>query len=143
MQPIDPHTLFSIFEQGDEEIYKEHGMEDALKNPFVLMGMVVKGIENYFIMDQMYIRRYANKYKNVRNITKLKYFDNLYGYLNRIDSDNFEDMYKIGESFSSSDTHNALDYMRLFYEKLEHYEKCAIVKRYIDLLIKQESKQLV
>ena len=52
-------------------------------------------------------------------------------------------MYKIGESFSSSDTHYALDYMRLFYEKLEHYEKCAVVKRYIDLLIKQENKQLV
>lgn len=142
MQPIDPHTLFSIFEQGDEEIYKEHGIEDALKNPFVLMGMVVKGIENYFIMDQMYMRRYANKYKNVRNITKLKYFNNLYGYLERIDSDNFQDMYKIGESFSSVDSRNALDYMRLFYEKLEHYEKCATVKKYIDLLVKQGDKQL-
>lgn len=143
MQPIDPHTLFSIFEQGDEEIYKEHGIEDALKNPFVLMGMVVKGIENYFIMDQMYMRRYANKYKNVRNITKLKYFNNLYGYLERIDSDNFQDMYKIGESFSSVDSRNALDYMRLFYEKLEHYEKCATVKKYIDLLVKQGDKQLI
>ena len=52
-------------------------------------------------------------------------------------------MYKIGETFNSNDTFNALDYMRLFYEKLEHYEKCAIVKKYIDLLVKQGDKQLI
>ena len=36
MQPLNPHTLFSIFEKGDEEIYKEHNMEELLDNPFVL-----------------------------------------------------------------------------------------------------------
>ena len=25
MNKLDPHTLFSLFEQGDEEVYKEHG----------------------------------------------------------------------------------------------------------------------
>ena len=50
MQPLDPHTLFSIFEQGDEDIYKEHGLEDTLNNPFVLTGMVLRGVENYHII---------------------------------------------------------------------------------------------
>ena len=36
MQKLNPHTLFSIFEKGDEEVYKEHGAEDLLDNPFVL-----------------------------------------------------------------------------------------------------------
>ena len=134
MQPIDPNTLFSIFEQGDEEVYREHNMEDALNNPFVLMGMVVRGVQNYHMMDIMYLQRYPKEYKNVRHITKLKYFNNLLKYLKKIDSGNFDKIYKIGESFEKDEAFNALDLMRVFYEKIEYYEKCAIVKRYQDLL---------
>ena len=52
MQPLNPHTLFSIFEKGDEEVYKENGIESTLNNPYVLMGMVVKGVENFIVLDQ-------------------------------------------------------------------------------------------
>ena len=134
MQPIDPNTLFSIFEQGDEEVYKEHGMEDALKNPFVLMGMVLRGIENYHMMDMMYMRQYPENYKKVRNLTRYKYFNKLFSYLQRIDHTNFNEVYKIGESFDEKEINGGLNYLRLFYEKLEEYEKCAVIKRYIDLL---------
>jgi hypothetical protein len=134
MQKMDPHTLFSIFEQGDEQIYKEHGLEDTLDNPFVLMGMVVRGLDNYHLMDQMYMRQYPKRYKQVRRLTKYKYFNKLFGYLTRIDSTNFDQFYKIGESFDKSHVFNVLDYLRLYYEDIEEYEKCAIVKRYIDLL---------
>lgn len=135
MQPIDPNTLFSIFEQGDEEIYKEHGVEEHLQNPFVLMGMVLRGIDNFHMMDMMYMRQYPSHYKKVRNITKYKYFNKLYGYLLRIDSNSFEDIYKIGESFDSKQTKNGLDILRVYYERLEEYEKCAVIKKYIDLLL--------
>ena len=136
MQPIDPHTLFSIFEQGDEQVYKEHGVEDALDNPYVLMGMVIRGIENYFMMDVMYMKQYPKEYKNVRQITKYKYFNKLFSYLRRIDSTNFKDIYKIGESFDKGEVDKGLNYLRVYYEGIEQYEKCAIIKRYIDLLKK-------
>jgi len=55
MNKLDPHTLFSLFEQGDEEVYKEHGVEDTLKNPYVLLNMVSRGMENYAVMDMIYI----------------------------------------------------------------------------------------
>ena len=53
MQPLDKNTLFSIFEVGDEEIYKEHGVEDQLNNPFVLMGMVLKlyNLKGYLLLS--------------------------------------------------------------------------------------------
>jgi len=140
MQRIDPHTLFSIFEQGDEAVYKEHGLEDALKNPFVLMGMVVRGIENYNIMDMMYSRQYAKDYAKVRKITKYKYLNNLYSYLKRIDSSSFDTVYKIGESFEKDKVNKCLNYLRVYYESLEEYEKCAVIKRYIDLLVFSKDK---
>jgi len=135
MQPLDPHTLFTIFEQGDEEIYKEHGIKDALQNPFVLMGMVLRGIENYQLMDIMYMRQFPEQYKEVRSITKYKYFNKLYGYLNRIDTTKFDSVHSIGESFDVKNIERSLNVLRLYYEDLEEYEKCATIKNYLDLII--------
>ena len=134
MQSLDPHTLFSIFEQGDEQIYKEHGIEDVLNNPYVLIGMVVNGVQNYYIMDMMYMRQYPQQYQQVRSLTKKKYFDNLYKYLTRIDLQNIEDIYSIGESFDTKDATTHLTTLMYFYEGIEQYEKCAVIKKYIHLL---------
>ena len=142
MQPIDPNTLFSIFEQGDESIYKEHGIEDTLNNPYVLMGMVIRGVENYHMMDIMYQKQYPREYKNVRNITKYKYYTKLVNYLTRIDSLKFSEAYKIGESFESGEAFVGLDVLRKYFEGIEQYEKCAIIKRYQDLLTKKPVKKV-
>jgi len=135
VQPIDPNTLFSIFEQGDEAIYKEHGVEGALDNPFVLMGMVLRGIENYNLMDIMYMRQYPEHYKKVRRITKYKYFNKLYGYLSRIRTQDFNETYSIGESFEIKNVDRALNTLRGYYEGLEEYEKCAVIRDYQSLLV--------
>lgn len=135
MQPIDPNTLFSIFEQGDEEVYIEHGQEEVLKNPYVLMGMVLRGIENWMLIDEMYIRRYPEEYKPVRNKVRWKYNDRLYSYLIRIDIDNSDGMYKIGESFNKVGVANGLNHLIKYYERYEKYERCAVIKKYLDVLI--------
>ena len=134
MQPLDPHTLFSIFEQGDEEVYKENGVEDILHNPYVLIGMVVRGLENYQIMDMMYTRSYPDQYKQVRDTVKLKYYTNLYKYLCRVDIDKFETKYTIGEDYDSQDVLYRLDDLLYYFEDKEMYEKCAVIKKYMDLI---------
>lgn len=135
MQPLDPHTLFSIFEQGDESIYKEHGMEDTLKNPFVLMGMVLRGMENYHIMDVMYKKQYPKQYAKVRKNVQYKYFNKLYSYLARVEKVTAESVYKIGESFDKGSMFLGLDNLRLFFESIEEYEKCHLIKCFQDLII--------
>lgn len=134
MQPIDPHTLFSIFEQGDEAVYKENGVEEVLSNPYVLIGMVIRGLENYQIMDNMYLRSYPEQYKEVRSTVKLKYYNGLYQYLTRVDLDTFNPRYTIGESYDSQDVLFGLDTMLSYYEELEMYEKCAVIKKFMDLV---------
>ena len=124
MQKLDPHTLFQIFEKGDEEVYKEHGMEDQLKNPFVLMGMVLKGLENYKLMSIMYKNNFPKEFERNEGFIKAKYYNTLYKYLERIDSYQFENLYSIGESFEASKVKMAL----------EHFLYCAVVKRFIDHL---------
>ena len=85
MNKLDPHTLFSIFEQGDEEIYKEHNVLGVLDNPYVLIGMVVTGVENFTLIDGMYLLKYEEKYAKVRDGIKYKYYVKLFGYLQRLE----------------------------------------------------------
>lgn len=135
MQQLDPHALFSIFEQGDEVVYREHGVEDALENPYVLMGMVLRGMENYNIMDNMYKKQYPKEYEKVRRVVQYRYFNRLYSYLTRIDKITVESIYRIGESFEKGSVFLSLDDLRSFFEQLEEYEKCSIIKKFQDLLL--------
>lgn len=142
MQPIDPHTLFSIFEQGDEQIYKENGVQDALNNPYVLMGMVLKGLENYSIMDVMYRRKFPEEYKEVRSAIKYKYYNKIYKYLSRIELNKLEDVYRIGESYNAENVYISLEGLKMFFQDIEQYEKCAIIKNYQDLLLENLPNRL-
>ena len=134
MQNLDPKSLFGIFEQGDEEIYEEHGATEVLKNPYVLMGMVLRGLENFELMDIMYKRNFPEEYKEHKHKIKLKYYTNLYGYLNRIRWDESEDVYKVGTSYDLAETHYGLSKLLTYFEKVEYYENCATIKKCIDRL---------
>lgn len=143
MSKLDPHTLFSIFEQGDEEIYKEHNQEDVLKNPFVLMGMVLRGLENFQLLSLIYYKKEPKLFKRIEKEVQHKYYNKLFGYLTRIDVTKLETAYHIGESYSSTEITMALDELINFYVKVEEYEKCATIVKYKDLLILEEVYKII
>ena len=86
-------------------------------------------------MDMMYKKRYPEQYNEVRNTIKYKYYNRLYKYLSRIQLDKLEDVYKIGESYNSESVFISLEGLKKFFEDIEQYEKCAVIKKYQDLLI--------
>ena len=143
MNKLDPHTLFSIFEQGDEDVYKEHGQEDVLKNPFVLMQMVTRGIENYDMMSIIYQKHHPEQFDRIKDLLKLKYYNKLYSYLKRINYNSLENIYKIGDTFEKREVGEALNTLLYYYEVLEEYEKCGEIVKYIQLLVLEEAKNLI
>tara|TARA_B100000963_G_C22480704_1_gene604541 strand:+ start:497 stop:931 length:435 start_codon:yes stop_codon:yes gene_type:complete len=143
MNKLDPHTLFSIFEKGDEEVYKEHGAEDLLDNPFVLMGMVTRGLESYEMMRMLYLKNYPKEFIKAEPIIKRKYYNRLYSYLLRINLNSIEDIYTIGDSYDKSSTSNALNTLRQYFESTEEYEKCQKIVPYIQMLVLEEAKNLI
>lgn len=134
MHKLNPHTLFSIFEQGDEEIYKEHNAEDVLNNPYVLIGMVVTGVDNFHLLDKMYLLKHQEDYSRVRENVKLKFYNRLFRHLKRIEVESVRDVYDIGLDYDIDASLECLNDMLYFYERLEMYEKCAIVMQFTDLL---------
>ena len=61
----------------------------------------------------------------------------MYGYLNRIDSTSFDDKHDIGTTFDYNAVTGALAALLKYFEEIEQYEKCAVIKRYLDLLIEK------
>lgn len=143
MNKLDPHTLFSIFEQGDEEIYKEHNVEELLDNPYVLIGMVVTGVENFYLIDKMYTLKHEEEYGRVRDKVKLKYYTKLYRYLDRVAPLEMDIIYKIGSDFEVDRSIDAISDLMFFFEDIEHYEKCAKIKLYSDLLVNKKLEALI
>ena len=143
MHKLDPHTLFSIFEQGDEEIYRENNVEDLLDNPYVLIGMVVTGVENFYMIDKMYMLKHAEEYDRVRDSVKLKYFIRLYKYLDRVTPVEMDVVYRIGSDFELDRSINAINDLLFFFEEMEQYEKCAKIKHYSDLLVNKKLETLI
>lgn len=86
-------------------------------------------------MDIMYRRNFPEEYKRVSEGIKYKYYSRLYGYLNRIECNKFEAIYTIGESFDKEDVFIGLEELRTYFEKIEEYEKCIVIKKYTELLL--------
>ena len=143
MNKLDPHTLFSIFEQGDEQVYKEHNVLGVLDNPYVLIGMAVTGVENFALIDQMYLLRYAEDYAKVRSKIKYNYYTKLYTYLTRVKLDELGDKYKVGEDYEISRSIDAILDIQIYFQQSEEYEKCKVIKQFSDLLIDLKLQTLI
>ena len=127
MKDLNAESLFNIFKQGDEEIYNEYGLDDILNSSVTLIGTVIKGVENYYIMDQMYIARYHGNYDRIRASIKLKYFEGLIVYLNRVSIANSDSISIIRDEFEDQAISYAFDSLLEFYEELEMYERCSVI----------------
>ncbi len=143
MHKLDPYTLFSIFEQGDEEIYKENNVEDVLKNPYVLIGMVVTGVENYHYINKMYSLKHPEHYKRVKGKIKYKYYNKLYNYLNRVSPLQLDIVYKIGDDFEIDRSLKSIYDLLFYFQDIEDYNKCKIIKEYADLLMDRKLETLI
>jgi len=137
MKKLNSDDLFNIFSIGDEEIYKEHRIEDMMDNTFILFGMVVRGVENYFIIDKMYASRFQERYDSVRENIKLKYYNGLVNYLERIEALQSDTVLFLEDEFGSQAIKYALEEMLEFYKELEMYEKCAVIFKFYELFFKE------
>lgn len=137
MKKLNSNDLFDIFSQGDEAVYRENHVEGILDNSFVLFGMVVRGVENYFIIDKIYSNRYGKDYDSMSDSIKLKYFNGLLGYLERINLSQSDTVLELVNEFGPQAIKYALEEMLEFYEEKEYYEKCAIIFRFYDLFFKE------
>jgi len=126
MKPIPP-ILLDIFNYSDEQDVKGEGYVGAVidytKHPYIILGSVIRGVENFYIMCEMFRNKYGDKFDAIEETLKQKYFDRLYGFLLRFDESNSEHILE-AMKFDRQEVSYALLAMRSYFEECEEYEKC-------------------
>ena len=134
MKEINLNNVFEVFDQGDEQVYERAGFSYLMEDDTVLLNTVVRGIENYWKLDEMYINKFPLQYKTVRSKVRLKYFNKMFKYLSRINLNKIEPFYDTVGDLGYGTVENALnEYLNHFIE-LEEYEKCAKLKKVLDVV---------
>ena len=143
MQKLDPNALFSIFDQGDEQIYREHKIESDLNSPFIIMGTVITGIDNFYLLDKMYSFKFQDSYGKVRDKIKYKYFNKMYNYLLTIDEDKIGDSFIVDEELTIERYLFNLNDLLYFFQELEQYEKCAHIVKFTNELYSRKLESII
>jgi hypothetical protein len=129
MKKLDSQNIFSVFFVEQDT----HNTPQAPSNTFILFGTVIKAVENFYILDQMYQIKYEELYNSMKEKIKLKYFLGLMKYLNRIDLLSVDTAMHLEDEFGGQAIKYALEEMLQFFEQVERYEECIIVKKYFDI----------
>ena len=133
MKELDGDSLFSIFEKGDEDIHRDSHYKIQLDSSFILLGTVIRGVDNYFLIDQLYTNRYQERYLSVKENLKLKYFIRLVKVLQRITEFHSKTASMLVDEFGETTIIYVFQYLLSYFEENEYYEICVVLKKYFDI----------
>lgn len=133
MKELDGDSLFSIFEKGDEDIHRDSHYKIQLDSSFILLGTVIRGVDNYFLIDQLYTNRYQERYLSVKENLKLKYFIRLVKVLQRITEFDSKTASMLVDEFGETTIIYVFQYLLSYFEENEYYEICVVLKKYFDI----------
>ena len=128
MKKLDPESLFSIFSLTEEEVVEDSRYDfDFRTHPYIIIGMVKKGVENFSIISDKYSERESEEFTLIEEEVKHTYYTTLYGYLKRF---NYQSIEHIQQALRHNveEVSYALIELRVFFEKMEEYEKCARIR---------------
>ena len=135
MKKLDSQNLFKAFSlEGDNT----NELPEVPNDSFILFGTVLRGVESFYIIDQLYQMRYKDQYELVREKIKLKYFTGLMKYIDRIDDMSLDTVMYIEDEFGGQAIKYALEEMLQFFEQIEYYEQCITLKKYFDIFLEKK-----
>ena len=121
---INPEIFFSAVEQ---DFYKEVDGPSEFDLLNQAMQELVTTLRSYESLDKQYMLRSPERYPFVREQVKVRYFSAIYKMLSRIDVKSIQFNEITSEQRFSKESYTSLTALRVFFEQLEHYEKCAVI----------------
>jgi hypothetical protein len=127
MKKIKPDSIFGIFSKDDTEVFREINAEHMLEEDGMLLGMAVKGIVNYPILDEIYKSKFSEQYEKVKRGTKISYFNKMFSYLVKIKFNKLEDLLDFSILLGTEEIGICFEQMILHFTDIQEYEKCAVI----------------
>lgn len=127
--------IFDIFNKEDKEVYKEHKVEIKFDNVNYILGDFIKTFENYYILNQIQQEQYGAQYLKVKHKIKHRYFCKLVDKIANIDLIENPSIEEQAKKHNYRTILDMLDGLRQYFEIREDYERCAVIKSYIDAVL--------
>lgn len=132
-----PPAFLSIFDYDDQDDLNKEGFAKAVidytQHPYIIFGTVIKCVENFFIISEMYRKKYGEKYQSIEQTVRKAYFDRVYTYLERFDESKYEHVVE-AKKFTPQEIAFAMEELRDHYEGIEEYERCARIQKIYNIL---------
>lgn len=124
MKKLNPDSVFQIFNQDDKEIFQEAGIEYLMEEDYMLVGLAVKGIGNYKLLDDINKKKLKDLYLEIRDGVKYRYYCKLYNYLYRVKFNKLEELFDFVQVLGVRDVHDTFNILISYFQEVEEYEKC-------------------
>lgn len=141
---MDINNIFRVFAADDDDIFREEeNAAELLDNDFIKVGTLIKGMENYILLDKMYALKHGTFYESMREKIKRKYYLGLVQNLPRPEGLQSKTLYDLVDEFGKGTINNSLSELIDYFVELEDFDSCITLKSYLDLfgLKKLEPKE--
>lgn len=122
-------TEFSTEPRAEDQGFNS----ESERNEF-LFRKAILGAETYELMDIMYLKTYKERYKEVSSNVKYKHFNKLFLLLTKVNLEDKETLKKATNIMDEKVVLDSLDKMMYYFQDLEEYEKCALIKKFSDIV---------
>ena len=128
MKEFSAKRLFEIFDKSDDgDLLERSGIKDFYDHPFLTMGMVVRGIDNFDLLCEIYDHKYPKEFPSIKDEVKFKYYSRLYRYLDRFNYKQIDSIEKTLAHGYDNILYCLID-MRVTFETHEEYERCGRIR---------------
>jgi hypothetical protein len=136
MKKITTQHVINSFEQDYYLGFKDRKNAGSLTPNQTLLKNATLGVEKYELLHVIYSRAYGETYSKISESVKDRYFNKMFSYLEKVDLSDIDSLLEIIPSLDENTIKKSFSKLLYYFQDLEEYEKCAVVKKVLDNLIK-------
>jgi hypothetical protein len=134
MKKISSQQVLKSFDVDYSFGLKTGKTSQGMNKNQVLFKNATIGVEKYELLHIIYSKGYGKVYVDISESVKDRYFNKMFKYLHEIDLEDINSLKEIVPSLDEKVVRSSLAKLILYFQDLEEYEKCAIIKKILDLI---------
>ncbi len=138
MKNINLENLKSIFWKKEVQSQPEQDSAKDLDNPYLSYSIVIRGVSELELLDEIYMNKSPREYSLVRDRVKVQQFDFLYDFLKKVPLEDDKEIVEfILKDLGKDEVIGNLNKLITHFIELEEYEKCFNIQKYLQKVEKK------
>ncbi len=138
MKNINLENLKSIFWKKEIKSQPQQDLQEDLDNPYLNYSIVIRGVSELELLDELYMNKSPREYSLVRDRVKIQQFDFLYNFLKKVPLEDDKEVIEfILKDLGKTEVLSNLNKLMTHFVELEEYEKCSNIQKYLQKVEKK------